>query len=166
MPTPRTLSTLFAALGMSAMLAACQTGGTGGEYSALAPATSKLALQEQSQELGKAYASNPEDVPTAWNYAQTLRGLGNTRQEQAVLEQVVLRTNGERAAMAAYGKSLLANGEYARADEVLAQAYTADQPDWRAISARGVVADKIGDHARARRYYEEALQIVPASPAC
>lgn len=165
MPKPRSLYTMIAVLGMSAMLGACnQTAGLGGEYAALGPAPSKEALREQSSELGKAYAANPEDVPTAWSYAQTLRGLGNTRQEQAVLEQVVLRTNGDRPAMAAYGKSLLANGEYARADEVLAQSYTPDQPDWRAISARGVIADKLGDHPRARKFYEEALAIVPGEP--
>lgn len=165
MPTPRSLYTLIAVLGVSAMLGACnETTSLGGEYSSLAPATSKEALRQQSDELGKAYASNPADVPTAWSYAQTLRGLGKTQQEQAVLEQVVIHTNGDRPALAAYGKALLANGEYARADEVLAQAYTPDQPDWRVLSARGVIADKLGNHDQARKYYDEALLIVPGEP--
>lgn len=164
MPLPRSFTILVAALGISAGLAACQTPNFGGEYASLGDVHTRDELRDKSASLGKAYAENPEDVPTAWSYAQTLRGLGQTKQEQAVLEQVVLRTNGDRAAMAAYGKSLLANGEYQRADEVLAQAYTPDQPDWRVISARGVIADKLGDHDRARRYYEEALQIVPGEP--
>ena len=53
----------------------------------------------------------------------------------------------------------------AEAADVLSHAHTPDHPNWSILSAQGVVADQMGDHAAAQGYYQAALKIVPGEPS-
>lgn len=115
--------------------------------------------------LAERYARDPSDIGTAMAYAQALRATDQGPQAAAVLQQAALRNPKNPAVLAAYGKSLAEIGRFNEAAEVLRNAHSPANPDWRVLSAQGAVADQMGDHALAQRYYEAALKIVPGEPA-
>ncbi|WP_336486038.1 tetratricopeptide repeat protein [Methylobacterium nigriterrae] len=114
--------------------------------------------------LGAKYTSDPNDLGTAMRYAQGLRATEQTTQAVAVLQQAALRNPKNSAVLAAYGKALAEVGRLQEAAEVLQNAHTPAQPDWRVLSAQGSVADQLGDHARAQAFYDAALKIRPDEP--
>src|SRR5215217_1089994 len=85
-------------------------------------------------------------------------------QAVAVLQQAAIRNPKDLPLLAAYGKALADTGRYKEASEVLARAHLPEKPDWRILSAQGAVADQLGDHSLAQRYYEAALKIAPGEP--
>jgi Flp pilus assembly protein TadD len=111
------------------------------------------------------YASMPDDRDTALGYARALRATDQTPQAAAVLQQAALRTPNDPEVLAAYGKTLAEAGRLQEAAQVLGNAHAPERPDWRILSAQGAVADQMGDPARAQRFYEAALKIVPGEPA-
>jgi Flp pilus assembly protein TadD len=113
---------------------------------------------------GERFQANPADGTAAINYARALRAADQRPQAVAVLQQAVIRNPNSQELLAAYGKALSAAGRYKEAAEVLAKAHVPERPDWRILSAQGTVADQMGDHALAQRYYEAALKIVPGEP--
>ncbi|WP_244936703.1 tetratricopeptide repeat protein [Methylobacterium currus] len=115
--------------------------------------------------LAARYEKDPADVGTAMAYAQALRATDQGAQAAAVLQQTALRNPKNPAVLAAYGKSLAEVGRFGEAAEVLRNAHSPANPDWRVLSAQGAVADQMGDHVQAQRYYEAALKIVPGEPA-
>ena len=56
----------------------------------------------------------------------------------------------DRDVLAAYGKALAAEGDLARALEIVRRAQTPDQPDWRLISAEAAILDQLGQHTTRR----------------
>ena len=79
-----------------------------------------------------------------------------------------MRRSGRRTdfeVLGAYGKALANSGQLEQAREVLAHAYTPDQPNPTIMSVQGVVDDKLGDHEGARKLYRAALKIAPGDPA-
>ena len=64
-----------------------------------------------------------------------------------------------------YGKALADSGQLTQAKEVLSHAYTPDNPRWDVISVQGTVADRLGDHAGAMQFYNDALKIAPGEPS-
>ncbi len=57
---------------------------------------------------------------------------------------------GDKEIAAAYGRALGDIGRFDEAMRVLAQAHTADRPDWRVLSSQGVIADRwVSTRARA-----------------
>ncbi|MGX7704581.1 tetratricopeptide repeat protein [Methylobacterium sp. Gmos1] len=115
--------------------------------------------------LAARYERDPADIGTAMAYAQALRATDQGVQAAAVLQQTALRNPKNPAVLAAYGKSLAEVGRFGEAAEVLRNAHSPANPDWRVLSAQGAVADQMGDHVQAQRYYEAALRIVPGEPA-
>ncbi|MFH6782281.1 MULTISPECIES: tetratricopeptide repeat protein [Methylobacterium] len=115
--------------------------------------------------LAERYTRDPADTGTAMAYAQALRATDQGAQAAAVLQQAALRNPRNPAVLAAYGKSLAEVGRFTEAAEVLRNAHSPANPDWRVLSAQGAVADQMGDHVQAQRYYEAALKIVPGEPA-
>jgi Flp pilus assembly protein TadD len=97
-------------------------------------------------------------------YARALRANDQHAQAVAVLQQAAIRNPKHLALLAAYGKALADAGRLKEAAEVLARAHLPEKPDWRILSAQGAVADQLGDHATAQRYYEAALKIAPGEP--
>ncbi|BCM82693.1 tetratricopeptide repeat protein [Methylobacterium indicum] len=135
---------------------------TTGSIDAAAPADT---ARRDVGRLAQRYERDPGDIGTAMAYAQALRATDQGAQAAAVLQQTALRNPKNPAVLAAYGKSLAEIGRLAEAAEVLRNAHSPANPDWRVLSAQGAVADQMGDHAQAQRYYEAALKIVPGEPA-
>src|SRR5215207_6879086 len=110
------------------------------------------------------FEANPGDGAAAIGYAAALRQSDQHAQAVAVLQQAAIRNPKDLPLMAAYGKALADTGRYKEASEVLGRAHLPEKPDWRILSAQGAVADQLGDHALAQRYYEAALKIAPGEP--
>jgi len=49
--------------------------------------------------------------------------------------------------------------------DVLSQAHSPEDPDWRILSVQGAVLDQQGKFEEARQYYASALRIVPDEPS-
>ena len=111
------------------------------------------------------FEANPGDATAALHYAQALRALYQKPQALAVLQQAALRHPSHAELLAAYGKNLSDVGRYKEAAEVLNRAHAPERPDWRVLSAQGAVADQMGDHPLAQKYYESALKLVPDEPS-
>lgn len=162
----------LAAIVMLPLLAAgCQSRSpeTTGSIGDLSPgkgrSTSDVVSRRDVESLGARYASDPSDLGLAMRYARALRATDQKPQAVAVLQQAALRNSKNTAVLAAYGKSLAEVGRFAEASQVLQNAHTPAQPDWRVLSAQGAVADQTGDHKQAQNYYEAALKIVPNEPS-
>jgi Flp pilus assembly protein TadD len=110
---------------------------------------------------GKRYSANPTDRTAALSYAKGLRALTQYAQAVAVLQNLAIRYPEDQEVLGAYGKALADNGRLPEAAEVLAKAHTPDRPNWSILSSQGAVADQMGDHAAAQRFYIAALKIAP-----
>ncbi|TGD99859.1 tetratricopeptide repeat protein [Methylobacterium nonmethylotrophicum] len=161
---PNSLRRLAAAGVVALMASGCLSRSplTTGSIDASAPADT---ARRDVGRLAARYEKNQDDVGVAMAYAQALRATDQGAQAAAVLQQTALRNPKNPAVLAAYGKSLAEIGRFAEAAEVLRNAHSPANPDWRVLSAQGAVADQMGDHALAQRYYEAALKIVPGEPA-
>ena len=153
----------FVALAASA----CHVRATGEVTASLA--STKTAGDDQdwralAETWGNRFEANPADPHAAMNYARALRETDQRAQAAAVLQQAAIRNPKNLDVLAAYGKALAEAGRYKEADEVLGRAHSPERPDWRILSAQGAVADQIGDHALAQRYYDSALKIAPGEP--
>jgi Flp pilus assembly protein TadD len=111
------------------------------------------------------FRANPKDAEAALKYAKALRATGQRAQAVAVLEQATLGQPGNKALLAGYGRALADNGNFQQAFDVLGQAHSPDDPDWRILSAQGAVLDQLDRHDEARQYYTSALKIVPDEPS-
>ena len=125
---------------------------------------SQAGLRAYSESWGQKFEANPADKDAALTYARALKALTQYHQAAAVLQTAVLRHSGDKELLAAYGKALVDDGRLAEAEPVLANASTPERPNWSVMSTQGQVADQLGDHARARGFYEEALKIEPGEP--
>ena len=72
-------------------------------------------------------------------YGKALRATGQKSQAVAVLEQATIALPKNKALLAGYGRALADNGNFQQAFDVLGQAHTPDNPDWRILSAQGAV---------------------------
>ena len=122
-------------------------------------------LRIHSELLRKRYEANPGDKTIAMNYARILRARGLSDQGAAVLENVAIKHPNDRAVLAAYGKALADAGRLQEAQNVLANADFPDDPNWSVVSARGSIADQLGDHMQAQADYETALKLSPGEPS-
>ncbi|KMO21144.1 hypothetical protein SQ03_04065 [Methylobacterium platani JCM 14648] len=134
---------------------------TTGSIDAGAPAST---ARRDVGRLAARYEKDPSDLGTAMAYAHALRATDQGPQAAAVLQQAALRNPKNPAVLSAYGKSLAEIGRFSEAAEVLRNAHSPANPDWRVLSAQGAVADQMGDNVQAQRYYEAALKIVPGEP--
>lgn len=116
-------------------------------------------------QLARAYDAKPGEKRASLAYAERLRSSGQHAQAVAVLQKASIQNVGDRDVAAAYGKSLADVGRFDEAMKVLTQAHTADRPDWRVLSTQGAISDQTGNHARAREFYTQALQIAPNEPS-
>jgi Flp pilus assembly protein TadD len=135
----------------------------------IAASSGATATQEEwrrsAQAWGARFEANPADQQAALYYARALRATEQRAQAVAVLQQAAIRNPNNLELLAAYGKALGDVGRYKEAGEVLGRAHTPERPDWRILSAQGAVADQIGDHVGAQRYYDSALKIAPGEPS-
>jgi Flp pilus assembly protein TadD len=114
---------------------------------------------------GKGYAANPRDKAAALNYARGLRTMTLYAQAVAVLQNLAIHNPDDENVLGAYGKALADAGRLQEAAEVLAKAHTPDRPNWSILSSQGAVADQLGHHANAQKFYIAALKIAPGEPS-
>ncbi len=138
---------------------------TGSLASQSAEPTSPDGWRSYSEEWGRRFEADPADKNAALNYARALRALDQRAQAVAVLQQAAIRAPQDMDILGAYGRALSETGRLKEAAEVLARAHAPERPDWRILSVQGAVADQLGDHAQAERYYRAALKIVPDEPS-
>ena len=93
-------------------------------------------LADAGASLGKAYASNPADKPTAMRYAQVLQMNGRTDQSLAVMRKLAIAYPKDRDVLAAYGKALASAGELRPALDAVRRAQTPEYPDWKLAVGR------------------------------
>ncbi|HEY6632024.1 MAG TPA: tetratricopeptide repeat protein [Rhizobiaceae bacterium] len=122
-------------------------------------------LADASTALGKAYASNPSDKPTALKYAQVLQMNGRTEQSLAVMRKLAITYPKDRDVLAAYGKALAGAGQLEPALESVRRAQTPEFPDWKLVSAEAAILDQLGKSGEARKLYRRALDLKPNDPS-
>ncbi|WP_442753941.1 tetratricopeptide repeat protein [Methylocystis sp. JAN1] len=122
-------------------------------------------LRRFAEDWGRRYDRNPKDKTTALTYAKALQALDQNTQAVAVLQGLAITYPDDMKVLGAYGKALADAGNVQQAAEVLRKAHTPERPDWSILSAQGSLADRLGDHAAARGYYEDALKIRPNEPS-
>lgn len=167
---PRRILTLTAAGLALALVAGCAktTRGTTGTHAApdvnyIAPGSSEA--RAEVDRWGGAYQSNPADRNAAIGYANALRRNGQLDQASAVLRQFIIKNGNDRDVASAYGKLLAMTGNFGEALNVLQDAQTPTQPDWRLMSAEAAVHDQMGNNEKARQLYTQALKIAPNEPS-
>ena len=129
------------------------------------PASADSDPQRGLEAYGERYRANPKDADAAIAYGLALRRNGQHGQAAAVLEQANIANPGNKPLLAAWGRALVDNGNFQEALDVLSRAHTPENPDWRILSVQGTALDQLGRHDEARRYYANALKIVPGDPA-
>ena len=122
-------------------------------------------LQSAAGSLGKSYAPNPSDKPTALRYASVLQMNGDADQALAVMRKLAIAYPKDRDVLAAYGKSLAAAGQFEPALDAVRRAQTPEYPDWKLASAEGAILDQMGDPKQARDLYRKALDLKPNEPS-
>lgn len=169
-PRPVLAALSIAALGlaMGMSLGGCNrppmsdvTGSIGGADSL---PNSDAALRQYAEEWGRRYDSDRANKRVAMNYARALRALTQHSQAVAVLRGLAITHPRDMEVLGAYGKALADDGKLQEAAKVLENAHTPERPNWSVLSAQGSVADQMGDHERARDYYNAALKMRPDDP--
>jgi Flp pilus assembly protein TadD len=155
------LATALVALG----LAGCNTRSpeTTGSIGSLS--ARPAAPRQDLDGLAERFNANPGDGRAALAYARALRSNDQISQASAVLQQAALRNPRDTILLGAYGKSLVETGHYREAIDVLANAHSPANPDWRILSAQGSASAQLGEQTRAQGFYEAALKIRPNEPS-
>lgn len=138
---------------------------TGSIRSSVAQETDDAGLRTSAEALASRYDANPGDKTASIEYARVLRALKRYDQAAAVMQTAAVKAPSDFEVLAAYGKALADTGQLAQAAKVLANSYTPDAPNWSTLSAQGYVADRLGDHQAAQRFYQAALKIAPHEPS-
>ena len=115
--------------------------------------------------IGETYAHNPSDKRIAIKYATVLQMDGDADQSLAVMRKLAIAYPKDRDVLAAYGKSLAANGQLAPALDAVRRAQTPEYPDWRLVSAEGAILDQMNQKDDARQLYRKALELKPNEPS-
>ena len=122
-------------------------------------------LQSAAGSLGRTYAADPSDKPTALRYAGVLQMNGDSDQALAVMRKLAIAYPKDREVLAAYGKALAGAGEFQPALDAVRRAQTPEYPDWKLASAEGAILDQLGDAKQARNLYRRALDLKPNEPS-
>ncbi len=169
-PAPRWLSAiaLLALVGAAAPLGGCRdfgdvTGSIAGTQQPLP--TNDAQLRAYADDWGKRYDRNPGEKVASINYARALRALTRYSEAAAVMQAAAVKAPKDFEVLGAYGKALADSGQLEQAKDVLSRAYAPERPDWTIMSVQGSVADRLGDHDTAQRFYRDALKIAPGEPS-
>jgi Flp pilus assembly protein TadD len=167
--SPRLGAVALAALLLcAAPLAGCHDiGDVSGSIASIAqPLPSDDAgLRTYTEDWGKRYDASPGAKIASINYARGLRALTRYSEAAAVMQSAAVKAPQDFEVLGAYGKALADSGQFEQAKEVLARSYTAERPDWTIMSVQGSVADRLGDHQGAQKFYSDALKIAPDEPS-
>ena len=159
---------LIALVAAAAPLGGCRdfgdvTGSIAGTQQALP--TNEADLRAYAEDWGKRYDRNPGEKIASINYARALRALTRYSEAAAVMQAAAVKSPRDFEVLGAYGKALADSGQFEQAKEVLSRAYAPERPDWTIMSVEGSVADRLGDHDSAQKFYRDALKIAPGEPS-
>lgn len=154
------LRTVLASTALLLTLAACTPRQASGER-VRAELGSPADVAQASQYWSARFERSPGDEKAAYAYSRALAAQDQRAQAVAVLQKAVLANASSKFLKGELGKALAANGQFSEALNVLAQAHTPDQPDWRLLSAQGAIYDQLGRPDEARQQYFSALRIAP-----
>ena len=115
--------------------------------------TDEAGLRAYADDWGKRYDRNPGEKVASINYARALRALTRYSEAAAVMQAAAVKAPQDFEVLGAYGKALADDGQFEQAKEVLARSYTPERPDWTIMSVQGSVADRLGDHEGAQKFY-------------
>jgi Flp pilus assembly protein TadD len=160
------LLALIGALVCTAPLAGCKDNGdvTGSINASQPLPAGDEELRAYADVWAKKYDSSPGEKAASINYSRALRALTQYSQAEAVMESAAVKAPKDFDILGAYGKALADAGRLDQAKDVLSRSYTPERPNADFMSARGSVADQLGDHAAAQQFYLEALKILPGEP--
>lgn len=160
------LRTAVLAATMAALGGCHDTGDVTGSInsSGQAAPASQADLRAEAATLGKIYDSDPGEKVVSINYAKALRALTQYSQAVAVMQAAAVKAPHDMEILSAYGKALADAGQLQQAADVLSRSYTAERPNWSNMNVQGSVADQLGDHAQAQKYYRDALKLAPGEP--
>jgi Flp pilus assembly protein TadD len=122
-------------------------------------------LRAYADDWGKRYDRNPGEKVASINYARALRALTRYSEAAAVMQAAAVKSPRDFQVLGAYGKALADSGQFEQAKDVLSRAYAPERPDWTIMSVQGSVADRLGDHESAQKFYRDALKIAPGEPS-
>ncbi|MBO0345695.1 tetratricopeptide repeat protein [Roseibium sp. CAU 1637] len=165
----RTVS-LVMAVTAAALLGGCANSRHGSVGTHAAPVSGSAqpgsaAAQAQVSQWGQSYNRAPQNPQAILGYANALTQNGQTAQSMAVLRKGVLQHPNNQPIASAYGKVLAINGQFEESLNVIKRVQTPAKPDWKLLSAEAAVLDQMGNHARAKTLYHQALQINPNDPS-
>jgi len=151
----------------AALLTGCQNFGdvTGSIAGSPRLPAGDTALRAYAAGARTRYETSPGEKAASIDYARALRALTRYREAVAVMQTAAIKAPKDEEVLGEYGKALADAGELAQAKDVLTRAYTPDDPKWDVMSVQGAVADRMGDHAAAMRFYRDALKIAPGEPS-
>jgi Flp pilus assembly protein TadD len=158
---------IAAVVAIAVPLAGCHDFGdvTGSIPGSTATPTDEAKLRAYADEAGKRYERNPGEKTASIEYARALRALTRYSEAVAVIQTAAIKSPKDFDVLGEYGKALADAGQLTQAKDVLARAYTPDNPRWDVMSVQGTVADRLGDHAGAMQFYHDALKIAPGEPS-
>ena len=117
------------------------------------------------RDLGKRYDADPGDKTALDQLLQALRALTRYSQAVAVMEAAAVKAPNDMEVLGAYGKALADAGQLQQAADVLSRSYTRRTPELvRHVNVQGSIADQLGDHTQAQKFYHDALKIAPGEP--
>jgi Flp pilus assembly protein TadD len=115
----------------------------------------------RTEQLAKAWETNPKDVRTGLAYATSLGELGQKETQLQVLRVVAEQNPANADVQSSIGKQLLAAGDADGANKALARAAQLNPQSWQTFSALGATYDQSGRHSDARENYTRALALKP-----
>ncbi len=145
----------------AALLSACATRGSASIQSPDFSSLSHLEVQATLDQLASRYKNNPKDKVVVIHYSAALRAAGQAPQAVAVMEKAMGYFRDDADISIAYAKALSVVGRFDQALNVIDAAIRPDQPDWNALSVKGVILDQSGRNSEARLLYSQALTIAP-----
>jgi len=122
---------------------------------------SRSDLEKATEYWGKEHAKLPRDANAALNYARNLKALDRKREALGVLQSSYLYNAQNREFLSEFGRLALEEGHAPMAQQLLERADDPANPDWRVLSARGVVLAKQGQYKAAIPHFERARGLAP-----
>lgn len=110
---------------------------------------------------GRALQANPQGMEAKLGLGQSYLSLGAGDEAAAQFRDVLARRSGDTVARRGLASALLTMGQPDLAEEQLRVALQADNRDYRALNALGVVLDMKGLHGEAQARYREGLALAP-----
>ena len=123
--------------------------------------TSESELQKATAYWGKEASKNPKDGKASLNFARNLKAQGRKQEALAALQAGYMYQSDNPEFLSEYGRLALEQGQVGTAGALLERADDPQKPDWRVISARGVVLAKQGQHKDSIPFFERALELAP-----